>query len=138
MKRLLVTVAAAGFGLGGCGGAALATAPPRSVPLDRAVAIYDCSGHAVTRPASLVLACGDANSQLRGMRWTGWGHARASGSGVLSEASCNPSCATGGLVNKRVHVTASGLTLQGTSALYSQMTVGKQRYALSRQGPSQQ
>ena len=47
------------------------------------------------RPASIVLACADANYWIDGLRWRGWGSATARASGRIHFNDCNPNCAAG-------------------------------------------
>jgi hypothetical protein len=67
----------------------------------------DCR-HLSTRPATIIVACGDGAVQLFGLSWSSFGTA-ARGRGVLSYRTCNPSCATGGVKK----VSGVGVTLSG-------------------------
>lgn len=51
--------------------------------------------HSQLRPASIVLACADANLLLSHLRWTSFGGSVARGSGDYSYNDCNPYCAAG-------------------------------------------
>lgn len=72
--------------------AAAATAAAASAPLPR---ILDCSGKPLLRPTgTFVLACADANSELRKTRWSSWGGTSAAGTTDLGLNLCNPNCAS--------------------------------------------
>lgn len=73
----------------------LAAPSARAVP---SVVFVDCDGaavHASARPATIVLACGDGNAQLSGLRWRGWGRPAAVGRGAAVLNDCTPSCVGG-------------------------------------------
>ncbi len=63
---------------------------------------------AVQHPASLTLSCGDANSGLAKLAWTGWGSAVAKATGRFTYNTCTPDCAAGKEVSVPVKVTVSG------------------------------
>src|SRR5205814_1232990 len=54
-----------------------------------------CSNPPTVRPQTVILACGDANFQLRRMRWRGWHHRSVRGRGFIYENDCVPFCAAG-------------------------------------------
>lgn len=82
LARLTVVLAAA----------TVAAAASAAAPLPR---ILDCSGKPLLRPAgTVVLACADANSELRATRWTSWGATSAVGVTELGLNLCNPNCAS--------------------------------------------
>lgn len=54
-------------------------------------AVADLTRRAYARPEHLELADHD---DARGLRWTGWGSARAVGHGTLTTNPCDPDCAT--------------------------------------------
>jgi hypothetical protein len=47
------------------------------------------------RPRSVIVACGDANLQLRSMRWRGWNRGQTRGWGQAMLNDCIPYCAAG-------------------------------------------
>ncbi|MFF8913209.1 hypothetical protein ACF08M_07760 [Streptomyces sp. NPDC015032] len=60
----------------------------------RTVAV-DCFSDPQVRPGDFLLACGDGNNRLIGLRWTQWGPASAVGSGLDAVNDCRPDCASG-------------------------------------------
>jgi hypothetical protein len=86
-----------------CAAAALpacASAAPGAQVLTRptatsATVVLDCQGARQTKPRTYVLACGDGNNYLTGLRWTAWraGSATARGTDVAND--CVPYCAAG-------------------------------------------
>jgi hypothetical protein len=134
---------------GGCGGQALQTSrPPKTIsPSIRTTVVFDCGGAAHVRPSTMVLACADAGDTLVRLRWHGWGGERATATGSLSELTCVPSCAAGGVKYYPVSVRVAGLGLQGSRAAYRQLQVSARRgdlgglghlvrYSLTPTGPS--
>ena len=59
------------------------------------------------RPRRLIIACGDGNFQLRGMRWRSWNGARARGSATALLNDCIPYCAEGRFHRMRARIVAS-------------------------------
>lgn len=57
--------------------------------------LVDCFWRPAVRPRDFILACGDANSLLTGMRWSRWGGASAAAVGVNAVNDCKPYCAAG-------------------------------------------
>lgn len=57
--------------------------------------LVDCFGHAQVRPGDFILACGDGNSRLLGLRWTQWGTNSATAEGINAVNDCKPYCAVG-------------------------------------------
>ncbi|MBW5480976.1 hypothetical protein GPJ59_03485 [Streptomyces bambusae] len=69
-----------------------ASAPVRDpVP----VVVVDCFGAPQVRPADYLLACGDGNNRLVGLRWDSWGGQTATASGTDMVNDCRPYCAAG-------------------------------------------
>ncbi len=133
----------------GCGTQALQTShPPRTVsPAVSATVVFDCGGGAQVKPRTLVLACADAGDTLVRLRWRSWGEASATARGALSELTCVPNCAAGGIRLYQVTVRVTGLALQGSRAAYRQLTVTAEggtlgglgrnvRYSLTATGPA--
>lgn len=68
----------------------------------RPVYVSDCI-HGRVRPSEVVFYCGDAGAYMLNIRWRRWGGSIAIGSGVYTEKTCVPDCATGGV--RRRHAT---------------------------------
>ena len=128
-----MVLAAAGWGLGGCGSAALQTAaPPKDISPAATTVIFDCSGKAHVRPMALTLYCADAGQFLTGVTWSDWGTATAHGVGTLVVNTCTPDCAAGNSTRERAVLQARGLSLSGTDASYSSLTVAASHARTSR------
>jgi hypothetical protein len=54
----------------------------------------DC-GKPTYKPKSIVVACGDANNQVTGIKWESYGTDAASGKGTAKVNDCKPNCASG-------------------------------------------
>jgi hypothetical protein len=79
-----------------------------SVSYERRVRVYGASCYTARyRPRSFILACGDGNRQLRGVRWARWDGKVARGRGVSFENDCMPYCAVGQFHSYPVTVRAS-------------------------------
>ena len=94
------------------------TTPLASGASSTAVAVYNCSTLSV-KPATIVLACADANQTLTHLKWTAWGTPRAHATGVLGWNTCTPTCAAGSWRTRKVNVTLSGLTKVAAHWLYT-------------------
>lgn len=57
--------------------------------------IFDCTNQSVTAPSTFVLSCADANTLVKDIKWTNWGSATATATGVGSWNDCTPDCASG-------------------------------------------
>lgn len=57
--------------------------------------ILTCSNTRVTRPASFIISCADANTELTKMHWSTWSATAASASGTYTFNDCTPYCAAG-------------------------------------------
>ncbi|MGP3683515.1 hypothetical protein ACTVZO_02185 [Streptomyces sp. IBSNAI002] len=79
---------------------ARSAAPPEPV-------VVDCFSEAQRRPKEYLLACGDGNNRLVGLRWHTWGPrtARATGTDMVND--CRPYCAAGRFRAYPVKVTLS-------------------------------
>jgi hypothetical protein len=51
--------------------------------------------HSEVRPASIILACADANAAFTRLRWSSFGGVSADASGQFTFNDCNPSCVAG-------------------------------------------
>lgn len=74
---------------------AAATTPTRRVPSTRV--IYNCQ-RPYYEPSVIIIACADANTVLRHMRYERWSRRSAAGTGVMYTNSCTPNCAAGTLI----------------------------------------
>jgi hypothetical protein len=84
--------------------------------------INNC-GPLVDRPVRLVLACGDGNYYLDGLRWRGWGKTTATATGKAVADDCTPYCAAGHFHSYRMTATVTRLTLCGAAHYYSRIAV---------------
>jgi hypothetical protein len=55
--------------------------------------IYTCARVPVVEPNSFILTCADAGTILQNLRWSGWGNATATATGIVHEHVCVPNCA---------------------------------------------
>ncbi|MGW6691604.1 hypothetical protein [Streptomyces sp. NPDC054961] len=69
--------------------------------------VVDCSSQAQMRPAEYILACGDGNNRLVGLRWDTWGSKTATATGIDMVNDCVPYCAAGRFRAYPVTVTLS-------------------------------
>lgn len=70
--------------------------------------VVNCSKAKVTRPSSLMLACGDGTESLIGLHWSSWQLGHAAGHGTDAINLCVPDCAQSKARFYPVHVTLSG------------------------------
>lgn len=84
--------------------------------------IANC-GALTSAPASLVLACADANYELASLTWKGWGTAHATATGVARANDCSPNCAAGHFHSYRMTATADRLTRCGAARTYDRLTI---------------
>jgi hypothetical protein len=92
------------------------------MPPDGVAWIDDC-GPVVSKPASLVLACADANYSLERIAWHGWGTASATGKATARANDCKPYCAAGHFHSYPVTVAATLLTRCGLTPTYARLTI---------------
>ena len=52
-------------------------------------------GKPTYKPKSIVVACGDGNNRLTGIKWESYGTVAASGSATAKVNDCKPNCASG-------------------------------------------
>jgi hypothetical protein len=55
-----------------------------------------------TRPHSILVACGDGNFTVTGIKWSSWTAVAASGAGTGHQNDCTPNCARGHFHRYRV------------------------------------
>ena len=84
--------------------------------------IWNC-GPLESKPASLTIACGDGNYALANLRWSGWGTARATATGVARANDCTPNCAAGHFHSYRTTATADRLSACGKARYYARLSV---------------
>jgi hypothetical protein len=63
-----------------------------------------CAPPAKVRPTSIVVACGDGNFYLTGLKWSHWTATDAAAAGTAHENDCTPYCAAGHFHTYRVAV----------------------------------
>lgn len=71
------------------------------------VVVVDCFAQAQMRPSEYLLACGDGNNRLVGLRWETWGPGSATATGTDMVNDCRPYCAAGRFHAYPVRVTLS-------------------------------
>jgi hypothetical protein len=70
------------------------------------------------RPRNVVVACGDGNFQLRGMRWRGWHRRSTVGRGTGLANDCTPYCAVGRFHRRPIKVRLSRVRYCSNIARY--------------------
>ncbi|MGW7522323.1 hypothetical protein [Streptomyces sp. NPDC054783] len=84
---------------------ASASPPTAAVKADTSrPVLVDCMWQQNVRPTDFILACGDGNSRLVGLRWSQWSPDGASARGVNMVNDCKPYCAAGRFHGYRVTV----------------------------------
>jgi hypothetical protein len=91
--RTAVTLVIAGLFTAGFGTASAAPAPADRDPGHPV--LVDCFWKAKARPDAFILACGDGNSRLAGLRWSQWDDKAAVARGTSLVNDCKPYCAAG-------------------------------------------
>jgi hypothetical protein len=64
------------------------------------------------KPESILITCADGGIYVEKIKWSTWSQGSATGSGILSENLCEPSCAEGKRVTAPVNLILSNLTEQ--------------------------
>ncbi|MFE9629691.1 hypothetical protein [Streptomyces sp. NPDC006463] len=82
-------------------------AAPTPTPRPGTVVVADCFDKAQVRPEEYLLACGDGNNRLVGLRWDTWGQRTATATGTDMVNDCRPYCAAGRFHPYPVTVTLS-------------------------------
>ena len=95
MTRLVTALlAAAACGLiAGCGPASSGVPPSRYLVCSDVAG--PCAGVTPRHAPSSLLMSGDGSLYAKGISWTGWGTATATGRGTAEENNCQPDCAQG-------------------------------------------
>jgi hypothetical protein len=84
--------------------------------------ITNCN-KAASSPKLLTLTCGDGNTVLKGMTWTDFGAATASGKGTFQTNTCEPNCAEGKNVSYAVTVKAQGSKKCKGATVYAKLSL---------------
>ena len=71
--------------------------------------VAQCTGKPVVEPADFQLDCAHHGEMLEKLTWMSWGASTAVATGVLSENTCEPSCADGRFQSYSAVVTVTGL-----------------------------
>jgi hypothetical protein len=94
--------------------------------------IIDCAGKKVTKPASIVITCADANVSINKIKWSSWDMNAAKGTGVLSWNTCLPkTCVAGVMVKYPVTITMGGVASAPNVNVFSKVDV-----AFPKNGPA--
>jgi hypothetical protein len=109
--------------------AVFALSASAAVPLK----ITNCN-KAASRPKLLTLTCGDGNTALKGMTWSSFGGATASGKGTFVSNTCEPNCAEGKNVSYAVSVKAMGSKKCKGSTVYAKLSL---TYSAKKPPPSE-
>ena len=93
-----------------------------SSPLPR---LLSCSGKALLRPNGLVvLACADANSEIRTTRWQTWTRTQATGTTDFGLNLCTPTCAQSAITFfPQSRVVLTGVTQTARGPLFSRAVI---------------
>jgi len=113
--RHVLTIAALATVLIGSGALAASALAP--------IKITNCV-KASSRPKTLTLTCGDANTALSKLRWSSFGGLSAQARGTFEMNTCSPNCAAGKVVSYPVTVKASDpRTCKGGLRVYNKLTL---------------
>ena len=105
-------------------GLAVATlAATAASPSGHPTALPDCVGKPIAHPASIVLACADANFGVKKLHWIGWGEARAAATGVAYANDCTPYCAAGHFHDYSAAIVLDGSQKCGNATDYRRLTI---------------
>lgn len=78
---------------------------------------------AFVEPKSIMVACGDGNFYVTGIRWTSWTATKATGTGTVHANDCTPNCAAGHFHTARGTVALSKPTRCKGSLAFSHLHV---------------
>jgi len=98
--------------------AAFAISASAATPLK----ITNCN-KAASRPKLLTLACGDGNTVLKGLTWSSFGGATASGKGTFVTNTCEPNCSEGKNVSYPATVKATGSKKCKGATVYAKLSL---------------
>jgi hypothetical protein len=76
-----------------------------------------------SKPKTVVLTCGDANTALKGMTWSSFGGTTAKGKGTFVTNTCEPNCAEGKNVSYPVSVVATGSKKCKGGSVYGKLSL---------------
>ena len=116
MRTLGLAVVVAGL-------AVIALAATAGSSASNPTALPDCLGKPLAQPATVVLACADANFGVKKLRWIGWGGARAAATGVAYANDCKPYCAAGHFHNYSAVIVVDGSQKCGKTTDYRRLTI---------------
>jgi hypothetical protein len=85
--RRLVSLCAVFFALAACAIPAFASGGANRLA-------GDCI-HSLVKPSEIILACADGNAAVDSVKWTSFGGAVATGTGVYGFNDCTPNCVSG-------------------------------------------
>ncbi|MGW1196649.1 hypothetical protein ACWD4B_12510 [Streptomyces sp. NPDC002536] len=106
--------------------------------LHRTPVLVDCLRHDQVAPREYMLACGDGNNDLRGLRWADWTARTAHGAGKQVANDCTPDCARGRFHTFRVRVEVyRPVHRPGKAPYFSRLTVVYLHERPAGSGPSQ-
>ena len=117
MRTLGLAVVIAGL-------AVAALAATAASPSGHPTALPDCLGKPVVQPATVILACADANFGVKKLAWIGWGGARTAATGVAYANDCTPNCAAGHFHNYSAMIVLDGSQKCGKTTDYRRLTIG--------------
>jgi hypothetical protein len=85
--------------------------------------LYTCGREFVVKPAYVSTTCGDENTGVDHLRWSGWGGAEATSQARYYENTCDPYCAAGHFLYYPAKVVAHGLERKNGKAVYTEITM---------------
>jgi hypothetical protein len=94
-----------------------------SAPSSHPTSLPNCLGKPVAEPASIVLACADANFGIRQLHWIGWRGARAAATGTAYANDCKPYCAAGHFHDYSATIVVDGSQRCGRATEYRRLTI---------------
>jgi hypothetical protein len=87
-----------------------------------ALKITNCN-KAASRPKLLTLTCGDGNTVLKGLTWSSFGGATATGKGTFVTNTCEPNCSEGKNVSYPATVKATGSKKCKGATVYAKLSL---------------
>jgi hypothetical protein len=94
-----------------------------ATPSSHPTSLPNCLGKPVAEPATIVLACGDANFGVRKLHWIGWHGPRAAATGTAYANDCKPYCAAGHFHDYSAVIVVDGSQRCGTTTEYRRLTI---------------
>jgi hypothetical protein len=80
--------------------------------------VEDCYDPGLIEPTTIQLTCGDGSAVLSGLKWAAWGENSATGTGVLNQVVCDPSCSDGHDADHAVRVSLTEPTRAANGVRY--------------------